>query len=286
MKNHHLNIILSFSLLVFLSCIGEPTPVQETSPLTQYPLSIGNSWEYQRIAQFTNFRPDSIRNRVRDTLDFTRINVTIPGMKELQSNKTAFILQEKSMISPVTGIGSESYYTQDSYGLYLDAQMGKSIVLPKNANTKIRFMELHFRDINGLLTKLHIPQHVTAATSSDSIKLYNPPLKVLLYPLAPGKLWLYRAGDIPFQITKKIDNRETVTIRAGNFTADVVRLLYDLDNDGVWDPEIDIRDYYSSPGLIKRSILIRDLVVTDMNLNDLGLVDFSEVSELINYDIQ
>jgi len=286
MRNHFLYIFLSLSPIIFLSCSGEPTPVQESSSFTQYPLNIGNSWEYQRLAQFTNFRPDSLRNMIRDTLDFTRIQVTTSGMKEKQGINSLFILQEKTMIGSGTGIGGESYYSQDAYGLYLHAHAGISIVLPKKAKTPLHFMGRHFWDINELLAELHIPQHVTTSAIIDSVEWYNPPLKVLLYPLSPGKLWLYRAGDIPFSITKKIENREIVTTRAGNFTADVVRLLYDLDNNGVWDPELDIREYFSTPGLIKRSILLKNMVVNDMNLNELGLVDFSDVSELLHYNIQ
>ena len=285
MKNRKLNIFLSLCLIIFLSCIGEPTPVQESQTFIQYPLNIGNSWEYQRLAQFTNFRPDSLHHTIADTLDFSRIHVTIPGKKDLLGMYSTFILREQFTISSSIGIAGESYYTQDKNGLYLHAQLGISTALPKKGHPRFRFFGLNFRNIDELYAELHIAQPVSETAILDSLYIYDPPLKVLLYPLQQGKTWIYQIGDFT-PITKQIGSRELISLPAGNFTADVVHLFYDFDNNGVWDPKIDIRDYYSAQGLIKRSIKLRDIVVIDENLNEIGLIDYSDVLELHNYDIQ
>ena len=284
MKKYKLNIFLSLAAIIFLSCIGEPTPLQESQTFIQYPLNIGNSWEYQRLVMFYNFRPDSLHNTFRDTLDFSRIKTTIPGEKDLLGMINTFILREESIISPGVGIAGEAYYTQDKNGLFLHAQLGISNALPKKGHPRFRFFGLNFRDIDQLLTQMHIAQPASGSAVMDSLYYYSPPLKVLSYPLQQGKSWLYRTGNFS-PITKQIGKRELIRLPAGNFTADVVHLFYDFDNDGIWDPEIDIRDYYSAQGLIKRSIKLSDIVVTDMNLNEIGLVDYSDVLELQNYDI-
>ena len=56
-----------------------------------------------------------------------------------------------------------------------------------------------------------------------------------------------------------------------------VRWLYDLDNNGQWDSDVWIIDQISNKGMVKRTIDMKDIVLTSPNdPNPIAKVDFNE----------
>ena len=88
-------------------------------------------------------------------------------------------------------------------------------------------------------------------------------------------------------IKKKIAESEVLETPAGTFFCYRIEWLYDINYDGRLDDDIHLADYYSAIGLVRRSIKIQDLVITDENSPDgIGVFDYSEEYQLINYQVK
>ena len=64
---------------------------------------------------------------------------------------------------------------------------------------------------------------------------------------------------------------------AGTFSCFKVQWLIDLNGNGAFDDNVELHDFIADQGLIRRSILMRDLVITSEDSPDsFGLYDFRE----------
>ena len=95
------------------------------------------------------------------------------------------------------------------------------------------------------------------------------PLQSIKYPLSKQvSEWIYRKRGNPILIAKRYVGKETITISSGEYDCYKLQWLYDLDNNNVWDENIEFFDYISEKGLIKRSILFKDIRITTPNNPD------------------
>ncbi|MCH7852562.1 MAG: hypothetical protein IIC41_07255, partial [Candidatus Marinimicrobia bacterium] len=99
----------------------------------------------------------------------------------------------------------------------------------------------------------------------------DPPLMVLQYPLEQDTTWTYRYAHDPWRIDKVVIGEEEVTVPAGTFKCINVKWLYDIDNDGEWDTEIIIEDYFGDVGLVKREVTV------------IGMISINEPGEIVGY---
>jgi hypothetical protein len=59
-----------------------------------------------------------------------------------------------------------------------------------------------------------------------------------------------------------------------------------MDEDGEWDNDIEILDYLSAVGIVKRRILLRGIVITSYDdPNPIGTYDYKEEYRLTNYEV-
>ena len=58
-----------------------------------------------------------------------------------------------------------------------------------------------------------------------------------------------------------------------------------MNGDDQWDDDIILVDDYTSIGLVRRSITITDIIITDEWLNEIGTYDYSELTELVSYQV-
>jgi hypothetical protein len=70
-------------------------------------------------------------------------------------------------------------------------------------------------------------------------------------------------------------------VPAGNFDCVKMQWLYDLNQDGEWDDDIIFFDYLCGQGIIKRSILVKDLMIVNENFELVGLADSRAESVLL-----
>ncbi len=71
---------------------------------------------------------------------------------------------------------------------------------------------------------------------------------------------------------------------AGDFGCFVVRWLEDTDNDGSFNDNLVFYDYIAEEGLIRRSILMANVLVIDEHGNELGFIDITDEYELVAWE--
>jgi hypothetical protein len=108
---------------------------------------------------------------------------------------------------------------------------------------------------------------------------------VLVYPLFQGKEWTYREPNSPFHIGKKVLNQQLLSTTAGIFFASRIAWMWDINNDLVWDQNIEGYDYIGANGLIKRIFIYKDLVVSnESNPEGIGYIDYQTEYTLVSLE--
>ncbi len=259
-------------LLLWGLCIIKCDP-ETTKNEFIYPLSIGNSWEYQREWIQYLYTDTLETKQYDDTLTYSsQLSVSIPRKLTLKDSietyeMIATEILDTSTFNPVqnqaTGV---QYYKNNSNGLFIYAyQAGGPLVLPKSQKRQcICFKGLEFNSYRQLSDYV---QSLTPVTQflDDSIRFEEPPVKILPYPLKAGKRWTYRATNDPWRMDKLVEKKKEVELAIGTFDCYEVKFIYDMDNDGEWDDDIWITDYISAQGLILREITVLGMVITTID---------------------
>ena len=270
----HLNLLLLiFTIILIVNC--DKDPVGPTGTGFIYPLKVGNQWEYDRIFSIFNIRPDSSNNipYTDTTITFSLI-IEIIREEPILDSINFFVFQQtlKEFDSTIIPI---SYYANLDSGLYFYANSSPVFFTPKaSLKNKILFKGRYFNNIREITSYIAdaIPKNYYIIDSS--IFENPPPLLSLKYPLEIGSQWAYRHPGIPWNIDKKILNSERVIVPAGRFVCFKIQWLFDINQDSVWDDDIIFYDYVCAKGLIKRSILYKDLIYFgEMSPEPLGLRD-------------
>ncbi len=282
----HLNLfLLIFAIILITSCDKDLIGPRGTGFI--YPLKVGNQWEYDRTFSTFNFRPDTLNNP--DTLNINQIiDTTITFsviIKIIEKAPTPdsiniFLFQGKLKENNITLFYNSNYANLDS-GLYFYAYHSSGFVMPKaSPNNKILFKGRYFNNIREITSYIAnaVPKNYIFIDSS----IYeNPPLQSLKYPLKIGSQWTYIDSGNTGHIDKKILNYETVKVPAGSFNCFKIQWLFDINQDSVWDDDIIFYDYVCAKGLIKRSILYKDIIFFgEMSPEPLGLIDAKDESIL------
>lgn len=275
-----------FAALLFPCCFGEINPTEIPEDFLQYPLKLGNSWQYEREVKFINLRPDSVIGYLPDTAYQNSMSVTVPRKETLLGSIETYVIREETDMGGSLVTFGEQYYANQHKGFYLHAYKGMSSILPKNSNPTLKFKNKMYQNIDQLLMELDITWRFPANSAADSVIMEIPPLLILPYPLQMGQSWIYREAGNPFKIVKKVEGRETISTSAGRFVVDVIRWFYALDDSGQYDEDISLLDYYSAIGLVKRSISIRNLQLINQFNQVIGYFDYSEISELQYYMVK
>ena len=288
MKNFIKILFYLFLPVIMSSCVGNISPLETMSAFETYPLAQGNTWNYQRSIKFTNIQPGSLTGRFIDTLITENITVRSLGNYKLLGLFDTILLTESFTDSFITNpryIG-RSYYANNADGLFLYGYSGTGLSMPKSTGSFLQLNGHLFRNIEELLGYLEMNRILSIPQRMDSVYLEVPPKKVVEYPIQTGHLWIYREAGDPFRIGKQFSGEDIITVEAGTFLVYHLEWLYDLDNDGMWDEDIRIVDEYAAIGMVKRTITINDIKITDEYLNVLGSYTYLEISELLTYTVQ
>jgi hypothetical protein len=249
-----------------------------------YPLQLGNKWEYAREFSSFNFRPDTTAVAIADTTILSTVSIEITRTEKLPGSITASVLYEKLVEGDRVVQESESFYANQEDGLYFYRYKGAGHVIPKrSADRRIYFKGRYFRSAREVVSFLE-----KTVAGSDSMIVEDPPLKALPYPIEVGAQWVYRREGKPWRIDKKVvAEGEKVKVPAGEFESYKIQWLHDIDQDGEWDPDVQFFDYVSPQGLIKRDILLKDLVwVGPDGPEPIGKFDTRDVSQLTRVNLE
>lgn len=275
------------SIIQFLSCSKEQNPIEITNTEMIYPLTVGNEWSYVRLFSIFNFRP--LNDSIVPPNDMTILQRSVSSISRkdtLHDTISTFVLRELLEEGNSTFVG-ESYLSNHDDGLYLYAYKGISNTSPKVAHSqKISFKGRNFNHI-GEITSFIENGGLIHSPNFDSLRFENPPVKALPRKYRTGEQWTFRRYIDFLRIDKKIISKESIETHAGNFDCYKVQWLVDFGNDGEWDKDIIFFDWVSLKGLIRRNILIKDMIwVGSASPEPLGKFDGKDEFILINFKNQ
>ncbi len=263
-------------LIVFLAgCTGNKTPIGSNFENFTFPLKVGNKWEYVREISIFNIRPDTLDpSIISDTTMYDTTRAEIVREQIILDSISTFVFSEE-LIEDNQIYRADSYFNNRADGLYFYAYYGPGFVLPKRANRgKFVFKGRTFNSVKEIIALVEkaLPQRPSVLV--DSLIYEIPPLQSIKYPVRFGSRWVYRRPGHPWAIDKKVVGAEKITVPAGKFSCVKIQWLHDMDDNGEWENDIIFYDYISSHGLVKRSILFKDVIVVPPSGPDpVGYVD-------------
>ena len=235
-----------------------------------YPVEVGKRWEYRR--ELTALSTVS---------GYFLIDVV--GTDTGWQVNPVYVFEETWFdLGQVTLSNSTTWYHVAGDGLYLAGYDGAGNIIPAAtaASYRYRFGGRTFGSVSELLG---IVEGTGTALSPRELVVENPPKLGLEYPIEIGAEWTFRENN-PWHIEKQINDFEIISVPAGDFGCFVVRWLEDTDNDGSFNDNLVFFDYIAEEGLIKRSILIANVLVIDEQGNELGFIDITDVYELVAWE--
>jgi len=270
-------------MVILMRSSGCDNTTESTLDSFTYPLTIGNTWKYERQFKTVHVSPDSLKGQL-DFADTSVVDVAITQTVDLAGNDNTIEMMGLETADHGTFRGYY-YYVENSDGLFQTGYSGGGpVVMPKHKAIKeIRLAGLSFSSLSELLNAL-TKGAVLIHAKQDSVYLENPPVKALGYPLNEGKSWTYRS--MPWRMDKEITGNETIETDAGSFQCFKIRWLYDMDENGSWDENISIIDHISEEGLVKRTMGISDITYTNENGEVIGVMDYLEEFTLLEYGLK
>ncbi len=267
-------ILIFLSLSLLLQCDKDKNPIESGLTSYFYPTAVGNQWEYDRSFSIFNFRPDSGNvSNPEDTI-YSISTMQITNKTVLLDSITAYCFLETITENGIT-LSDESYYDNRENGFYLVAYHNAqaSTMIPKiNPERILSFKGYHFNNIKEL--KLFFTKPVLqVCPTADSLIYENPPLLCLQYPVEIDSQWTYRESGNPWRIDKKVISKEEIEVPAGRFLCYKIQWLYNMDHDSEWDEDIIFYDWICEKGLIRRSILFKDVVAQNIQMEQIVLFD-------------
>lgn len=244
-----------------------------------YPSMVGNQWEYSTrvIQHYTN---NGVTTNI-DTLTSTN-TVKVESSNEIINSRNAVLFSETTYDYTGRIAQGFNYYeiTEDVMQL-LAYQGGAFMSMPKRNNPEIvRVNGCEFSSLDELCGILEL-NNKYSSTMDDSLIIESEPCVVYSYPLDIGKEWIYKQYTDPSMlIQKKVLSIENVTTDAGTFECYKIQWQYDMNNDSVWDDNIEYYEYASISGLIKRTMHITRVAMTDPANPDAGDTILEVFSEM------
>ena len=235
-----------------------------------FPLAEGNAWEYN--SQFVTITLSEGCRVVLDTLDGYH-SLEIARRETLQDTLACYMLVQTAVYDSLEWWSAASYYEGDENGLWnLAYETGggyggdpKPVV-----GQRLVFRGHPLSDVRGALSAL--AWGGLASVRSDSLIFEDPPVRSLAYPLYVDLQWTYREPGAPWAIDKRVTDRSSISVPAGTYRCYAVRWLIDIwDEDGQWDEDIDWVDHFCDTGLVKRTLILHDVLVTGPD--DPGVID-------------
>jgi hypothetical protein len=249
-----------------------------------YPLQVGQIWKYSGIQYDFNFVPESLATNHSTSYSYVS-TVQVMQKTKLLDTLDVYSFREIVVQSGASTYECWHYYNNRPDGLYNYAYGGTNTWMQprKIAPTQYQFTFQgkpldYIRRLVG--TSLLSPSGLTS--QSDSLThIEDPPFHSLKYPLNAGSEWPVRIPPKLSPINKKAIDRVQIQVPAGIFTCARIQWLYDLNNDGNWDSDIEAYDYISQIGLVKRTRVYHNVTVTAHEYPlGIGTCDMAEVWEL------
>ncbi len=236
-----------------------------------YPVAVNNRWEYRREVDVQEPR-----------VSYYVVEVT--GTDPAWAYQPAFVFNERFAEFDLTGCDSgNAYYYHCDSGLYLldiDASGGSLPVSASDGNA-YRFKGRQYDSVDRLLTAVRTASLGGEVGRAGSTVDVSPRLG-LKYPIETGASWVCEDSDVR-RLAKEVTDYEIIDVPSGRFGCFVVRWFYDMDVDGEYDDDIVYCDYIGEHGLVRRSIKLYGVEITDPLGHVIDVVDVTDEYELVAY---
>jgi len=184
MKKLFILLLTVLGLLIIDGC-----DVSSTYPTEQlkYPAKTGNQWKYHTIMTIEYY--DSAGNISSvEIFDLENTIVKIESENDTLNSEPHFVLFTSYDLSTPENINKLWYANPDSgfYAIAYSNAGSSQLVLPKGMN-------LNYQTIAGLTNSRRMQLFISVSFNSnlsDSVLYYDPPRKVLKYPLKISSRWI------------------------------------------------------------------------------------------------
>ena len=253
-----------------------PTWRFETWEHPVIPVVAGARWRYQvEVAEF-NVRGATGPAAIPDTILRISVHTVGPQFRDASGNWAHAGTVVDSTYDPLVYVSQSSFVAANTEtGYYLIA--GKTAPATPAAEAGYRFRGERYAtllDVQQWLRELVVNTR-PGVRAADDLLGYAPDL---VYPPEVGREWVVSGQIGSGVIKKRISGRETVELGGHSVECTVVEWSFDLDADGLWDEDIEIREYYSTEGLVYTVAVVRDVRKTtyeDPYGNQSGTYDVS-----------
>lgn len=248
---------------ILLSCSKNSTPpIHEGPGAFEFPLAINNRWEYLREERFYNCHRDSVAIAPFRDLVVLNVEHKISQQEVFDDSITTYLMSEKlgfiSFPENLCTFETDAYYANTKEGLYEYAyrarprcnSSGESLGKAAYVSTGWDILQFAFNSI-GL--------HGLFFDSDTAIQRIHPRQRIR-YPLEIGQEWLYT--ETPFRTLKRVVGIENVKVQAGEFQCYKIQSLFDSDNNGAWDENIESFEYVAEQGIIRQYHLHKNLGIS------------------------
>jgi hypothetical protein len=272
-----LKIFLSLFMMIFLGIItwgfNRIARASESNlVIERFPAQVGNSWEYRRIYYTFTYNTSYADTSVELILDSLHAGFQgVDTVNNWETYRYELTLYEQSD----TFLETRWYAHPDTAFLWV-ASYGTALGPPDKSIEKIRFKlgDMYFASLNDL--KLFLFQR--RGFYSDGLQsitgIFDPPKKLFVFPLSVGKIWI--ALTNPWLEEREALDENYVVVPGGGFQALRVEIK----------PQITGIDWYqwiADRGIVKESLYVRGIVMTDFSFDTLGYMDVSEKYELLDH---
>lgn len=270
----YLSVVLVFLLIIVSGCSGfsnASASTETTSELSfEFPLAVGNYWNYEFSS---NIEEPTIGDISLHVTQAVSISDSVEGFQLTEEMVEGLFFVERYQSSQNTGLYLHTVGTQSPTS-YLNLFKKTKLKTDK----QFLFKDRYFKSIEEL-----------TLFSMSVIPTFNEtPIMVLKYPLKLNSEWIYvQTNDS--KISRRVVSTETISLPCGDFECYKIQWLWDLDNDGEWDDDIEGYTYVSSQGIIKTTELHKNVALIELQDDELvitGYMDVTNVVTLIDYHLE
>ncbi len=242
------------------------------SLIEHFPLQIDNLWKYRREVMIDEeYGTFSLTSKIIGTANISGIDTYIMKKEEIEEGKS-FIGTD--YLSEVEGeLRKYAYGTVSGVGPHYSPPKAKGcyyIYQGKRFNSTKEILDY----VRG---QISIPISVALSPLSEAtstIKICNPPQKLLKFPLTVGDFWISYPSELG-TFSRQVVDVETVVVPAGTFTAYKIEILHPMAN-------ITWVNWYSIVGLVKSYIKVENIEKWSAEGEYLGTFDSWNIYELID----
>ncbi|NQV18793.1 MAG: hypothetical protein HQ534_09650 [Armatimonadetes bacterium] len=278
MKSKNLLLILRIIILSMICIIGCENDNVKPNMDFVYPLTVGNSWEYEKL--FTlDFDSLATFNGLTDTTFYST------GFVEIIAYEVIFdSLEVYNFSTTITEDGNvltgNEFYNNNDNSLISYGYINPFMFTPKsNENfVSIIFDDKKFSDVREIFD--YIKRGIIGNDYSKNDSIYYDPVKCLEYPLRENNQWIYRTYDI--RIDKTIIGVEKIDVPAGEFNCWKIQWTYP---ELSFNDDIEFYDFVSHEGLVQRLIEFKNMAYIDEFGNFIGYLNSTEETYLTDYQI-